>query len=57
MKNEEEPIKVNPKKNEKDDSNKNKDEENNILTKENNAENNLIKSSRYESQRNILLKK
>ena len=57
MKNEEEPIKINPKKNEKDDSNKNKDEENNILTKENNTENNLIKSSRYESQRNILLKK
>ena len=57
MKNEEEPIKVNPKKNDKDDSNKNMDEENNILNKENNTENKLIKTSLYESQRNILLKK
>jgi hypothetical protein len=57
MKNEEEPIKVNPKKNGKDDSNKNMDEENNILNKENNTENKLIKTSLYESQRNILLKK
>jgi hypothetical protein len=57
MKNEEEPIKVNPKKNGKDDSNKNMDEENNILNKENNTENKLIKTALYESQRNILLKK
>ena len=33
------------------------DEENNILNKENNTENKLIKTSLYESQRNILLKK
>ena len=57
MKNEEEPIKVSSKKNGKDDSNKNMDEENNILNKENNTENKLIKTSLYESQRNILLKK
>ena len=50
MKNEEEPIKVNPKKNGKDVSNKNIDEENN-------TENKLIKTSLYESQKNILLKK